>query len=58
DYHQPYYAGDVLTSTRTLTAIYEKKGSQGPLIFYEVVMDIHNQNGEKVLTEKTTQILR
>lgn len=58
DYHKPYYAGDVLTSSRTLTAIYEKQGSQGPLIFYEVVMNIHNQHGEKILTEKTTQILR
>lgn len=58
EYHQPILAGDLLTATRTLTAIYEKQGSQGPLIFYEVVMDIVNETGEPVLTEKTTRILR
>ena len=58
DYHKPILAGDLLTATRTLTAIYEKQGSQGPLIFYEVVMDIVNETGEPVLTEKTTRILR
>lgn len=58
DYHQPIMAGDLLTATRTLTDIYEKQGSQGPLIFYEVVMQVVNESGEPVLTEKTTRILR
>jgi hydroxyacyl-ACP dehydratase HTD2-like protein with hotdog domain len=58
DYHQPIMAGDLLTATRTLTDIYEKQGSQGPLVFYEVVMDVVNESGEPVLTEKTTRILR
>jgi acyl dehydratase len=58
DYHQPIRAGDLLTATRTLTDIYEKQGSQGPLIFYEVVMEVVNGSGEPVLTEKTTRILR
>jgi hydroxyacyl-ACP dehydratase HTD2-like protein with hotdog domain len=58
DYHQPIRAGDLLTATRTLTDIYEKQGSQGPLIFYEVVMEVVNESGEPVLTEKTTRILR
>jgi len=58
DYHQPIMAGDLLTATRTLTDIYEKQGSQGPLIFYEVVMEVVNESGEPVLTEKTTRILR
>jgi hydroxyacyl-ACP dehydratase HTD2-like protein with hotdog domain len=58
EYHKPILAGDLLTASRTLTAIYEKQGSQGPLIFYEVVMDIVNETGEPVLTEKTTRILR
>lgn len=58
DYHQPIMAGDLLTATRTLTAIYEKQGSQGPLIFYEVVMEVVNESDEAVLTEKTTRILR
>jgi hydroxyacyl-ACP dehydratase HTD2-like protein with hotdog domain len=58
DYHRPIVAGDLLTATRTLTDIYEKQGSQGPLIFYEVVMEVVNESGAPVLTEKTTRILR
>ena len=58
DFHQPILAGDNLTATRTLTDIYEKKGSQGPLIFYEVVMNVVNDSGDPVLDEKTTRILR
>jgi hydroxyacyl-ACP dehydratase HTD2-like protein with hotdog domain len=58
EYHQPVYPGDWLTATRTLTNIYEKQGRSGPLIFYEVVMEITNDDGEPVITEKTTRILR
>ncbi len=58
EYHQPVRPGDWLTATRTLTDIYEKEGRSGPLIFYEVVMDIVNEDGELVIREKTTRILR
>jgi hydroxyacyl-ACP dehydratase HTD2-like protein with hotdog domain len=58
DYHRSIFPGDVLVSTRTLTDIYEKQGSKGPLIFYEVTMQVTDQAGEPVLTEKTTRILR
>ncbi len=58
DYHKAIYPGDVLVSTRVLTDIYEKQGSQGPLIFYEVVMEVATKSGEPVLTQKTTRILR
>ncbi len=58
DYYKPIYPGDNLIATRTLTDIYEKQGSQGPLIFYEIIMKIENESGEPVLTEKTTRILR
>ena len=58
EYHKPVYPGDWLTATRTLTDIYEKQGRSGPLIFYEVVMEITNDDGEPVITEKTTRILR
>jgi acyl dehydratase len=58
EYHQPILAGDVLVATRTLSDIFEKQGSQGPLIFYEVVMQVENDSGEPVLTEKATRILR
>jgi hydroxyacyl-ACP dehydratase HTD2-like protein with hotdog domain len=58
DYFRPIKAGDVLVATRTLTNIYEKAGSQGPIIFYEVVMSVETDAGEPVLTEKTTRLLR
>ena len=58
EYHKPVYPGDWLTATRTLTNIYEKEGRSGPLIFYEVVMDIVDDEGELVIREKTTRILR
>ena len=58
EYHQPVYPGDWLTATRTLTDIYDKQGRSGPLIFYEVVMDIVNDAQQLVIREKTTRILR
>ena len=58
DYFRPIMAEDVLVATRTLTNIYEKSGSQGPIIFYEVIMRVETAAGELVLTEKTTRLLR
>ncbi|MEH7276962.1 FAS1-like dehydratase domain-containing protein [Neobacillus vireti] len=58
EYHQPIVPGDWLSATRTLTDIYEKQGSKGPLIFYEITMNVVNEGGKKVLTETTTRILR
>ncbi len=58
EYCKPIYPGDWLTATRTLTDIYEKSGRSGPLIFYEIVMDVRNDGGELVIREKTTRILR
>lgn len=58
DYYRAILPGDVLVATRTLTAIYEKEGSNGPLIFYEVDMEVETENGAPVLTEKTTRIMR
>jgi hydroxyacyl-ACP dehydratase HTD2-like protein with hotdog domain len=58
EYHRDIFPGDVLIANRTLTDIYEKQGRQGPLIFYEIIMEVSTEDGEKVLTEKTTRILR
>ena len=58
EYFKPIVPGDWLTATRTLTDIYEKQGSKGPLIFYEITMNVVNESGEKVLKETTTRILR
>jgi hydroxyacyl-ACP dehydratase HTD2-like protein with hotdog domain len=57
-YHRPILAGDVLVARRTLTKLYEKPGSKGPLIFYEVVMTVETESGEPVVTETTTRLLR
>ena len=56
-YHRPICAGDVLVARRTLTNLYEKAGRAGPLIFYEVTLEVTLASGEPVLTEKTTRIL-
>ncbi len=58
EYHKAIFAGDSLTAVRTLTDIYEKQGSQGPLIFYQVMTKVTDSLGELVLTEETTRILR
>jgi len=58
EYHRPIRPGDVLVAKRTLTNLYEKQGSKGPIIFYEVVMTVETEAGEPVLTEKTTRLLR
>lgn len=58
DYFKPIHPGDVLTATRTLTDIYEKQGSKGPLIFYDLVTEVVDDDGEAVLAEKITRILR
>jgi|TARA_B110000902_G_scaffold266898_1_gene356755 hydroxyacyl-ACP dehydratase HTD2-like protein with hotdog domain len=58
EYHKPIRPGDWLTSTRALTDIYEKSGRSGALIFYEVIMDVVNDDKELVIREKTTRILR
>ena len=58
EYHRPILPGDVLVATRTLTNMYEKEGRSGPLIFYEIVMNVQDETGEPVLTETTTRILR
>ncbi|MGI9326242.1 MAG: FAS1-like dehydratase domain-containing protein [Pseudomonadales bacterium] len=58
EYLKPIQPGDWLTATRTLTDIYEKSGRSGALIFYEIVMDVRNDDGELVIREKTTRILR
>jgi len=58
EYHGELRPGDELVATRTLTNLYEKAGRSGPLIFYEIVMEVRRQSGELLITEKTTRILR
>ncbi len=56
--HDRIRPGDTLIGERTLSAIYEKAGRSGPLIFYEIVLEIRRPDGAPVVTEKTTRILR
>ncbi len=58
DFHKSAFPGDWLIATRTLTDIYEKQGSSGPLIFYAVTMQVETEGGEPVVTEIATRILR
>jgi hypothetical protein len=58
EYFRDIRPGDVLVATRTLTDLYEKLGSSGPLIFYQIVMQVAAENGQPVLTETATRIMR
>jgi len=55
---RPIAAGDRLTATSRLTDLYEKSGSQGPLIFSLVSMRVVDARGELVLEEIQTAIAR
>jgi hydroxyacyl-ACP dehydratase HTD2-like protein with hotdog domain len=58
EYHGEMRPGDEVVATRTLTNLYEKAGRSGPLIFYEIVMEVRRASGELLVREKTTRILR
>lgn len=57
-YHRAVRAGDVLVLTRTLTDIYEKQGSTGPLIFVLYAVRVETEDGELVMEETRTRIFR
>jgi hydroxyacyl-ACP dehydratase HTD2-like protein with hotdog domain len=57
-YYRRIIPADVLIAKSTLTDIYEKQGSQGPLIFYVISTEIETSKGEPVLTEVNTRIMR
>jgi len=58
EYLKPIFPGDWLTAIRTLTDIYEKKGRSGDLIFYEVLMEITNDQGDLVIRDRRTTLMR
>jgi hydroxyacyl-ACP dehydratase HTD2-like protein with hotdog domain len=58
EYHQAILPGQTLTAHRTLCDMFEKQGSSGPLIFYEVSTVVSDASGAAVLTEHATRILR
>ena len=50
--------GDVLLAVRTLSDMYEKRGSKGDLIFLVYRIDVRTEIGERVAEEIQTRIVR
>ena len=57
-YHRPIRPGDVLLVTRTLSDIYAKTGSSGPLIFIVYEITVTTEDGELVMQETQSRINR
>ena len=56
--HRPIRPGDSLTGTHRIVDMYEKQGSQGPLIFTVRSLRVTDADGEPVLEEIQTSIAR
>lgn len=56
--HRPIRPGDVLTGTSRIVDMYEKQGSQGPLIFTVRELRVTDADGAPVLEEIQTSIAR
>lgn len=56
--HRAIRAGDELIGTRKLIDLYEKEGKSGPLIFRVSELAIQTTDGEPVINEVQTSILR
>lgn len=57
-FHRPIVAGDELRATRTLTALSEKQGRSGPVIFCTIALHVTDAAGRPVVDEVHTRILR
>ena len=57
-FHRSVKPGDILVFTRTLSNIVEKRGKTGPLIFITYSITCKTKNGEPVLDQEQTRILR
>jgi 3-methylfumaryl-CoA hydratase len=55
---RPIRPGDRLTGTQRIVDMYEKQGSQGPLIFTVRSLRVTDADGELVLEEIQTGIAR
>ena len=55
---RPIRAGDVLIMQRTLVDIFEKEGKTGPLIFIVYEVDAKTEDGEMVMQQTQTRIVR
>ena len=57
-HHRPIRPGDTLTGVASIVDMYEKDGSQGPLIFTVRSMRVTDANGKPVYEEIQTGIAR
>ena len=57
-FHRRVKPGDVLVATRTLSAITEKQGASGPLIFVTYDLRVETEGGDLVMEEEQTRIMR
>lgn len=57
-YHRAIVPGDVLLMTRSITDIYEKQGSSGPLIFVVYDLTVTTEDGEPVMQQTQSRINR
>jgi 3-methylfumaryl-CoA hydratase len=57
-YHRPLRPGDKLIATKTLADIQEKQGGTGPLIFVSYDLTVETEDGEVVVEERSTRIIR
>ena len=58
EFYKAIRPGDTLTGVNRIKNIYEKNGTQGPLIFTERELEVTNQDGLPVFTETETSIAR
>ena len=58
DFHRTVHPGDVLVFDRSLSALTEKQGRTGPLIFVTYLIVCRTEAGAPVLDQKQTRILR
>ncbi|RRJ30135.1 FAS1-like dehydratase domain-containing protein [Halocatena pleomorpha] len=57
EYDRPVYVGDVLEGTTTLTDCYQREGGRGGTMTFAVFETTYtDQDGDRVLTERTTSI--
>ena len=57
-YRRPLCPGDKLIATKTLAGIEEKQGGTGPLIFVSYDLTVETEDGEVVVEERSTRIIR
>ena len=55
---RPIVPGDALLITRSITDIYEKRGSSGALIFVVYDISVTDEGGELVMQQTQSRIIR